>query len=101
MALSIACLILAVIFCSSPDLHGPYALSSRQVADAMAEMAGHQGETSAQRAERLAVYDAARVAAARQAANEEYYAQYTFRPAINERSRRLAKVWLNAATTRV
>ena len=64
-------------------------------------MAGQQGETPAQRAERLAVYDAARVAAARQAAKDEYYAQYTFQPAINERSRRLAKVSSTTAATRM
>ena len=58
----------------------------------MAEMAGQPGETPVQRAERLAVYDAARVAAARQAAKDEYYSQYTYQPAINERSRRLGKV---------
>ena len=58
----------------------------------MAEMAGQPGETPVQRAERLAVYDAARVAAARQAARDEYYSQYTYQPAINERSRRLGKV---------
>ena len=68
-----------------------------QVADAMAEMAGVRGETPAQRAERLAVLDAARVAAARRAIGEEYYSQFTFRPAINERSRRLARVWCRAA----
>jgi hypothetical protein len=58
----------------------------------MAEMAGVPGETPAQRAVRLAVQGAARVAAARQAIGEEYYSQFTFRPAINARSRRLAKV---------
>ena len=57
----------------------------------MAEMAGRPSETPAQRAERLAVADAARVAAARQAVGDEYYSQYTFQPAINARSRRLAK----------
>ena len=63
----------------------------------MAEMAGVPVETPAQRAERLAVQDAARVAAARQAIGEEYYSQFTFRPAINARSRRLAKARNGAA----
>ena len=67
-------------------------LRAPQVADAMAEMAGQPSETPAQRAKRLAVADAARVSDARQAAADEYYSQYTFQPAINARSRRLAKV---------
>ncbi len=46
----------------------------------------------ASQAERLAVTDKRRVEGARAGVAHDYYSQFSFKPAINERSRRLAKV---------
>ncbi|EIE27456.1 hypothetical protein COCSUDRAFT_39121 [Coccomyxa subellipsoidea C-169] len=46
---------------------------------------------SADHAERLAVTDKRRVEGARAGVAHDYYSQFSFQPAINERSRRLAK----------
>lgn len=50
-------------------------------------------------AERLAVADKHRVEGARDEAAHEYYSQFPFRPAINERSRRLVKVRSTSTTS--
>ena len=58
-------------------------------------------ETSKERAQRLAVEDAARVTAARVAVGNEYYGQFTYQPDINERSRWLSKVQISLKYTLV
>ncbi|CAL8463386.1 g2920 [Coccomyxa elongata] len=58
---------------------------------ASAKSADHVGQTALEQAERLAVADKHRVEGARAEAAHDYYSQFPFRPAINERSRRLVK----------
>lgn len=59
---------------------------------ASAATAGLLAETIDERAQRLAVEDARRVAASRAAAGDEYYSQFTYQPQINPRSKKLSKV---------
>ena len=72
----------------------PEASGASLVLAASAATAGLLAETIVERAHRLAVADAHRVAAARAAAGEEYYSQFTFQPEINSRSKRLYRVRL-------
>ena len=52
----------------------------------------HGQETYLERVERLAFKDKQRQDACRSATADHYYAQFSFKPQINERSRRIARV---------
>ncbi len=61
--------------------------------------AGHQGQgsgTSEDRISRLAYGDVQKSAALRDALAQHHYGQFTFAPAINERSRRIGRVGCRA-----
>ncbi|KAK9917945.1 hypothetical protein WJX75_009986 [Coccomyxa subellipsoidea] len=71
----------------SPDTKGQSAV----ILAASARSADHVGQTTLEQAERLSVADKRRVEGARAGAAHDYYSQFPFQPAINERSRHLVK----------